>query len=65
MKVSVSKNAQIVLEKRYLKKNHNGKAVETPEDLFSRVAKSIAAADTCFDPKVDTQATERKYASLS
>ncbi|MDQ7786603.1 MAG: vitamin B12-dependent ribonucleotide reductase [Thermodesulfovibrionales bacterium] len=41
----LSPNALKVLEKRYLKKDEEGKVVETPEDLFKRVAKSVAAAD--------------------
>ncbi len=42
---SLSPNALKVLEKRYLKKDEEGKVVETPEDLFKRVARSIASAD--------------------
>ena len=41
----LSPNAVKVLEKRYLKKDEEGKVVEAPEDLFKRVAKSVAAAD--------------------
>jgi ribonucleoside-diphosphate reductase alpha chain len=43
--LSLSQNALKVLEKRYLKKNEDGKVVETPEELFRRVARSIASAD--------------------
>ena len=42
---SLSPNALKVLEKRYLKKDEEGKVVETPGDLFTRVARSIASAD--------------------
>jgi len=35
----VSENARIVLERRYLKKDDNGRPIETPEDMFRRVAK--------------------------
>ena len=35
-------NALAVLEKRYLWKDGEGKVVETPEDLFQRVARAIA-----------------------
>lgn len=38
-------NALKVLEKRYLKKNEEGKIIETPHELFKRVARSVAAAD--------------------
>ncbi len=44
-KVSLTPNSLKVLEKRYLKKNEEGKVVETPSDLFSRVARTIASAD--------------------
>lgn len=43
--LNLSPNALKVLEKRYLKKNEEGKVVETPEYLFRRVAMSIASAD--------------------
>ena len=43
--VSLSPNAITVLEKRYLVKDDKGKPVERPEDLFWRVARTIAEAD--------------------
>jgi len=43
--LNLSANALKVLEKRYLKKDEDGKVVETPEDLFRRVARNIASAD--------------------
>ncbi len=43
--LSFTPNALKVLEKRYLKKNEEGKIVETPHELFKRVAKNIASAD--------------------
>src|SRR5512141_15965 len=43
--VSLSANARTVLEKRYLVKNEKGKPVESPEDLFWRVATVVAEAD--------------------
>jgi ribonucleoside-diphosphate reductase alpha chain len=41
----LSPNAVTVLEKRYLIKDDAGKPVETPSDLFWRVARTIAEAD--------------------
>lgn len=43
--VSLSQNARIVLEKRYLVKDETGKPTERPEDLFWRVATVVAEAD--------------------
>src|SRR5688500_12078383 len=43
--VTLSQNARTVLEKRYLVKNESGKPVESPEDLFWRVATIVAEAD--------------------
>jgi ribonucleoside-diphosphate reductase alpha chain len=64
MKVSVSKNARVVLEKRYLKKDESGKAIESPEDMFQRVARSIAEADRLFDPQANVEKTELKFQKL-
>jgi ribonucleoside-diphosphate reductase alpha chain len=43
--VRLSPNAVTVLEKRYLVKDDTGRPVETPSDLFRRVARTIADAD--------------------
>jgi len=43
--LGLSPNAMIVLEKRYLRKNDQGEPIETPEELFRRVAETIAEAD--------------------
>ena len=48
MALELSENSLRVLEKRYLKKDENGKVVETPREMFSRVAKCIAEADRIF-----------------
>lgn len=44
-KVDLSENAIKVLEKRYLKRDKDGIPVESPSDLFYRVASTIAKAD--------------------
>ncbi len=46
--IGLTPNALTVLEKRYLKKNEEGKVVETPEELFRRVAKTVARADMLY-----------------
>jgi ribonucleoside-diphosphate reductase alpha chain len=37
-----------ILEKRYLKKDPQGKVVETPEELFLRVARNVAEAELSY-----------------
>ncbi|MDD5729989.1 MAG: vitamin B12-dependent ribonucleotide reductase, partial [Candidatus Omnitrophica bacterium] len=46
--MKLSENALKVLERRYLKRDESGKVVETPEEMFSRVAEAIAAADKAY-----------------
>ena len=53
----ISKNAQAVLERRYLIRDEKGNPTETVDDLFHRVAGAIAAADRVFDEKADVDAT--------
>ncbi|MBI5064770.1 adenosylcobalamin-dependent ribonucleoside-diphosphate reductase [Candidatus Woesearchaeota archaeon] len=38
-----------VLKERYLRKDENGKIIETPEELFRRVAKEVAKVDAQFN----------------
>jgi ribonucleoside-diphosphate reductase alpha chain len=50
----LSPNAITVLEKRYLIKDDAGRPAESPEDLFWRVAKTIAEADRRYGVPVAT-----------
>ncbi|MBF0518924.1 MAG: vitamin B12-dependent ribonucleotide reductase [Nitrospirae bacterium] len=43
--MALTQNALKVLQKRYLKKGENGEPVETPHDMFTRVAHAIASND--------------------
>src|ERR1043165_7621467 len=46
--LDLNANALTVLERRYLVKDDHGKPVEKPEDLFLRVARTIAAPDKTY-----------------
>jgi ribonucleoside-diphosphate reductase alpha chain len=47
--IPLSPNARKVLERRYLLKDERGRIVETPLEMFHRVAKAVAEADLLYD----------------
>jgi len=52
VKTKLSENALRVLESRYLRKDENGKLIETPQQLFQRVARNVAAAEKIYNPAI-------------
>lgn len=48
-RLNLTPNALRVLENRYLKKNEQGKVIETPYEMFRRVAHTIASAELLYD----------------
>ena len=64
-KLKLSENALKVLEKRYLKRDEKGEIIETPEQLFRRVAKAIAEVDKDYPYfKERISETEEKFYEL-
>src|SRR3990172_4268322 len=66
-RIPLSDNARIVLERRYLAKDDSGRAVETPEQLFARVAHNIAQAESLYKSgSVDNSAAlwEERFLAL-
>ncbi len=59
--IRLTENAMTVLERRYLFKDEEGNVIETPEQLFWRVANFIASADKEYDPDADVQITAEKF----
>ncbi len=57
----LTKNAITVLERRYLKRNTEGQPLETPSQMFRRVADTIAAADLKFNKEADTAAVSEEF----
>lgn len=53
--LNLTENSKKVLEKRYLKRNEFGIPIETPEDMFLRVAYNIAKIDATYNPSADIE----------
>lgn len=59
--MQLTENAMKVLEKRYLIKDKEGNAIETPEEMFRRVAKHVAAADMDYLSEEQLQKIEQEF----
>lgn len=64
MGLSLSGNARKILEARYLKRDEQGVVLETPEEMFRRVAHHVAAAEKIFDRNAKTGEYEEKFYNL-
>ncbi|MBI3621343.1 MAG: adenosylcobalamin-dependent ribonucleoside-diphosphate reductase [Nitrospirae bacterium] len=62
----LSRNARVILNHRYLRKNAAGRVIETPARLFRRVARNIAESERSYDPDAPVQAyADRFYALMA
>ncbi|HHW49470.1 MAG TPA: vitamin B12-dependent ribonucleotide reductase [Clostridiaceae bacterium] len=59
--MNLSENAVKVLERRYLSKDENGKLIETPEEMFRRVARAVAEADKEYSSPEELEALEQEF----
>jgi len=64
VKAKLSPNALTVLQKRYLRKDEDGQPIETPADLFRRVARAVAAADQLYTLRTDSGDTAEEFYQL-
>ncbi|MBN1376657.1 MAG: vitamin B12-dependent ribonucleotide reductase [Dehalococcoidia bacterium] len=62
--LTLTENALLVLQKRYLQKDEKGNVTETPEEMFRRVSKHIAAAELIFDKNAKVEEWEDKFFRL-
>ncbi|TEU17285.1 MAG: vitamin B12-dependent ribonucleotide reductase [Anaerolineales bacterium] len=62
--MNLSPNALTVLQKRYLRKDKDGQPIETPDDLFRRVAQAVAAADQLYTLRTDSEDTVEEFYRL-
>ncbi len=63
----ISENAEVILEKRYLLRDTNGKIVENAQGMFRRVAHAIAKGDTLYGASPDRveQIADRFYRMMA
>jgi ribonucleoside-diphosphate reductase alpha chain len=62
--MNLTDNARIVLERRYLQRDPTGLVIESPDDLFRRVAVEIAAAEHTWGGNPDLW-RERFYEAMT
>ena len=60
----ISSNAMEVLKRRYLAKDENGTPVETVEQMFRRVADSVAAADAKYSETASVEGLSDAFFEL-
>jgi ribonucleoside-diphosphate reductase alpha chain len=63
-RLELTENARVVLEKRYLKKDKQGNVIESPQDMFRRVARHIASAELIYNPNADIAYWEDEFYSM-
>ena len=62
MGMKFTQNAKTVLERRYLAKDNDGKVTETIEELFTRVASTVAGADSAYGKtEEEIKNTEKEF----
>jgi ribonucleoside-diphosphate reductase alpha chain len=61
MSLELSPGALTVLERRYLKKDEDGRVAETPEEMFRRVASNVASAEAAYGGAEDARRREEEF----
>ncbi|MBI2846341.1 MAG: vitamin B12-dependent ribonucleotide reductase [Chloroflexi bacterium] len=59
--LQLSPSALTVLQKRYLAKNSEGRVMETPEEMFQRVAQNLSLAERKYSRHADIKAVEQEF----
>lgn len=60
----LSHNAVRILEKRYLRKNEMGKIVETPDDMFKRVASNVASINSQYNDRRTVEGESAEFCKI-
>ena len=61
--IVLSENARTVLKRRYLRKDEEGRVIETPEEMFRRVSRHLALAEKSYGagPEAVNEMDEQFY----
>jgi len=62
--LSLTPEALKILEKRYLKRDAQGKVIESPEEMFWRVARNVAEADRLYSSSSSVEETSEAFFKL-
>ena len=57
--IPLTDNARVVLERRYLRKDDQGRAVETPEEMLRRVSEAVARSEGLYGG--DAEAVAQRF----
>ena len=58
-KLGLNENQLRIIFAKYLKRDADGTVVETPLDMFERIAKEIAGPDAVYRPDGEVEKTEK------
>ena len=62
--LQLTENARRVLEARYLRRGDRGEIVESPEELFARVARGVSEAEVSYGGRADAALWEARFHEL-
>lgn len=62
--VKLSDNAMRVLKARYLRRDSGGQVVETPRQMFERVARVVSEAELDYGPASQSRIWEERFFQL-
>ncbi len=62
--IELTENAMVVLKKRYLRKDEHGAIIESPVEMFQRVARNISLAERKFVGEESAREWEQRFFRL-
>src|ERR1035441_8299584 len=62
--VELSANALKVLQRRSLRRGEKGELLESPEEMFVRVARAVARAERLYNPSAPVEEWEQTFHGL-